>query len=91
MLSVHAVCCCTSSSPVHAGVLENVSIGYSSILARFDYTVHTIAGLGKALAGCYGGNLASVNFRRLHGINDSSSSINDTVILIIVLIYRTAD
>ena len=64
MLSVHAVSCCTSSSPVHAGDLEHMSIGYS-IFTRIDYIgpYVVIAGI---LSGCYGGNLASlaVNFRR---------------------------
>ena len=70
MVSVHVVSCCMSSSPVHAGVLEHVSIGYSSIPTRVDYMVHIWCNRRDLDWLLWRQSSVAVNFRRLY-INDS--------------------
>ncbi len=94
MLSVHVVSCCISNSPVHAGVLEHVSIGYSSVPTGVDYMVHIWCNRGDIDWLLWRQSSVAVNFRRLFSINDSCCSIlvndqiSDGTITIYCIVYQ---
>ena len=64
MLSVHVVSCYISPSPVHAGVLEHMSIGYSLVPTRLGYMVPVWCNRGDIDWLLRGQSSVAVNFRR---------------------------